>query len=301
MSLRQIDLVKVYAQKHCLVVDDMPEIRVMLVNMLRVFGVEKVDTAANGEQVKEMCEENHYDMILCDYNLGTGMDGQQVLEELRFRNRLDNIDIFIMITAESSREMVLGALEYQPDDYVTKPINSGLLKTRLDKIVLRNRELLSIKKALDEKEYEQVIACCDERLNANSLFRNSCLQIKAEMCLRLGNFKQAQELFQQVLNERPVAWAKLGLGKATLLQKDYEVAEKNLLEVIAEDRRYVEAHDLLADVYLATGKNTEAQAAMQEAADLSPKSVFRQRRLATLAKLNASEPTSDSCRKKFLS
>jgi CheY-like chemotaxis protein len=284
--MRQIDLVKQYAQKRCLVVDDMPDVRVALTNMLRVFGVLEIDIVANGEQAMEICRSNHFDMVLCDYNLGQGMDGQQVLEELRFRNQLNNTSIFVMVTAESSREMVLGALEYRPDDYITKPITTALLRTRLDRVVLRHQELINIKQAMDEKDYEKAIVNCDERLNSNTSYRSNCLQIKAEMSLRLLNFKQAEDIYRNELKEHPVIWAKLGLGKTLVAKKEYEDAQKQLQEVVSSDRRYVEAHDLLADAYLGLGDQVKAQESMQEAAAISPKSVMRQRRLANLAKLN---------------
>lgn len=284
--MRQIDIVKLYAQKKCLVIDDMPDIRVAITNMLRVFGVQHIDVVANGEQAMEICRTTHFDMVLCDYNLGPGMDGQQVLEELRFRNRLNNTSIFVMITAESSREMVLGALEYRPDDYVTKPITTALLRTRLDRVVLRHQELIRIKQAMDEKDYSKAIVQCDERLNDNTNYRSTCLQIKAEMNLRLFNFKQAEDIYRDVLKENPVIWAKLGLGKTLTAKKEYEEAQQKLQEVIDTDRRYVEAHDLLADVYLGLGDQIKAQESMQEAAIISPKSVMRQRRLAELAKIN---------------
>jgi len=284
--MRQIDLVKLYSQKRCLIIDDMPDIRVALTGMLREFGAQQIDTLANGEQAIEACKSNHYDMVLCDYNLGPGRDGQQVLEELRYRNRLNNTSIFVMVTSESSRGMVLGALEYQPDDYITKPITTALLRTRLDRVVLRNRELFAIKKAMDDKDYASAIMHCDERLRDKTDYRSACLQIQAEMNLRLFNFKKAEDIYRGVLAERPIIWAKLGLGKTQLAKKEYEQAEQNLTEVIEMDYRYVEAHDLLADTYSARGNHLKAQAVMQQAAEISPKSVMRQRRLVALAKLN---------------
>lgn len=285
--MRQIDLIRLYSQMKCLVVDDMPDVRVAISGMLRVFGVQHVDVVANGEQAMDACFGNHYHMVLCDYNLGPGRDGQQVLEELRYRNRLNNTSIFVMVTAETSREMVLGALEYQPDDYVAKPITQALLRQRLDRVLLRHRELYSIKQAMDEKDYAAAEQRCADRLNANTSYRGACLQIQAEMNLRLLNFKRAEDIYRGVLNERPVLWAKLGLGKTQVLKKEYAQAEGNLKEVIRDDRRVVEAHDLLADAYLGQGDTILAQQAMQDAAEVSPKSVMRQRRLAELSKLNA--------------
>ncbi len=285
--MRQIDLIKLYSQMRCLVVDDMPDVRVAISGMLRVFGVQQVDVVANGEQAMEACFGNHYHMVVCDYNLGAGRDGQQVLEELRYRNRLNNTSIFVMVTAETSREMVLGALEYQPDDYVTKPITQALLRQRLDRVLLRHRELYSIKQAMDEKDYAAAEQRCAERLSANTSYRGACLQIQAEMNLRLFNFKRAEEIYTGVLKERPLLWAKLGLGKTQVAKKEYDKAATNLKEVIREDRRVVEAHDLLADAYIGQGDTILAQQVMQDAADVSPKSVMRQRRLAELSKLNA--------------
>ena len=44
--------------------------------------------------------------------------------------------ICILITAETTRSMVFGALEYKPDDYLAKPFTQAVLQKRLDKIVL---------------------------------------------------------------------------------------------------------------------------------------------------------------------
>lgn len=285
--MRQIDLIKLYSQMRCLVVDDMPDVRVAILGMLRVFGVQHVDVVANGEQAMDACLSHHYHMVLCDYNLGAGRDGQQVLEELRHRNRLNNTSIFVMITAESSREMVLGALEYQPDDYITKPITQALLRQRLDRVMLRHRELYSIKQAMDEKDFAAAEQRCTERLSANTSHRGACLQIQAEMNLRLFNFKRAEEIYTGVLDERPLLWAKLGLGKTQVAKKEYAKAEVSLKDVIRNDRRVVEAHDLLADAYIGQGDTLLAQQVMQDAAEVSPKSVMRQRRLAELSKLNS--------------
>lgn len=284
--MRQIDLVKLYSLKRCLVIEDMADVRVAITGMLRVFGVKHIDVVANAEQAIEACNINQYQMVLCDYNLGGGQDGQQILEELRYRNRLNNTSIFVMITAESSREMVLGALEYQPDDYVTKPITQALLQKRLDRVLLRNRELYSIKQALDDKDYMAAEQRCEERLQHNTDYRSTCLQIQAEMNLRLLNFNRAEDIYRGVLAERPVLWAQLGLGKTQVAKREFEQAERNLKAVVAQDRRIIDAHDLLADTYLAVGDTVKAQQAMQDAAEVSPKSVMRQRRLAELAKLN---------------
>jgi CheY-like chemotaxis protein/thioredoxin-like negative regulator of GroEL len=285
--MRQIDIIKLYSLKRCLIIEDMPDVRVAIAGILRLFGVQEIDVVANGDQAIEACETTLYQLVLCDYNLGSGKDGQQILEELRFRNRLYNTSIFIMLTAETSREMVLGALEYQPDDYVAKPITQVVLRQRLDRVILRHQELYGIKQAIDDKNYVLADQLCQDKLNEDTHYRGACLHIQAEMNLRLANFDRAEEIYSGVLEKRLALWAKLGLGKTKLLKKEYEAAERNLKAVIAVDSRVVEAYDLLADTYIGQKDLHKAQQIMQAAAEISPKSVMRQRRLAAIAKLNS--------------
>jgi len=148
-ELRQIDIIKIYSTKRCLVIDDFPEIRGSLTRTLRTFGAKSVDTAADGEEAIRQCTGHKFDIVLCDYNLGAGKDGQQILEEVRFLRVLLMTSLFVMITGESSREMVLGALECQPDDYITKPYTQASLKLRLNKAIIRHEALIHIKTDLN--------------------------------------------------------------------------------------------------------------------------------------------------------
>jgi DNA-binding response OmpR family regulator len=70
--------------------------------------------------------------VLCDYNLGDGMDGQELLEALRKTGSLPLSTIWIMITGERKYERVVAAAEMAPDDYILKPFNSNLLLTRMN-------------------------------------------------------------------------------------------------------------------------------------------------------------------------
>jgi len=112
--MKQIDIIKTYGQKRCLVVDDVPDIRASLKRILIDFGSVNVDTAGNAEEAIDICQRNQYDIVLSDYNLGSSKNGQQLLEELRFHGLLKNTALYIMITAESASQYVLHALEYQP-------------------------------------------------------------------------------------------------------------------------------------------------------------------------------------------
>ncbi|MBS1148225.1 MAG: hypothetical protein H6R08_2401, partial [Proteobacteria bacterium] len=69
-----------YASLRALVVDDYPGMRNALRLTLSNFGVVKVQLAANASEALFHVKNKEFDFILCDYNLGDGRDGQQLLE-----------------------------------------------------------------------------------------------------------------------------------------------------------------------------------------------------------------------------
>ncbi|GAA5317783.1 MAG: response regulator [Candidatus Pelagadaptatus aseana] len=284
--MKHIDIIKLYHDKSCLIVDDQPTIRTSLKEMMIAFGIETVDTAATSEQAIELCERRSYDLLLCDYNLGEGQDGQQVLEELRYRKLLRNSSMFIMVTAERARDMVLGALEFQPDDYLSKPVTQSLLQKRLTRFILRHEDLLPIKRAIDNQNHSQALEICQQKIDNQEKYQGSYLKTKGELLLEMGLFEAAESFYRECMKEREQVWVKLGLGRALLEQNKYPGAESTLKEVISHDERFVEAHDMLSALYEKNGELDKAQHAMEDAARISPKSVVRQRHLANLAHKN---------------
>lgn len=285
-DIKQIDIVKIYANKKCLIIDDFPEIRGSLSRTLKTMGVAAVDTAADGQDAIKLCGNKSYDIVLCDYNLGSGKDGQQVLEEVRFLRVLLMTSLFVMITGESSRHMVLGALECQPDDYITKPYTQQSLKTRLNKAIVRHEALIHIKRAISKGNYKQALEYCNEMIAEGHRYAGDCLKMKGQLHFLLKQLKEATQVYESVLGKKPVVWAKLGMAKTQIELKNLDVAEEILKEVIDEDERYVEAHDMMAEVQTARNDLIAAQEATENATRVSPKSVLRHRKLAELADQN---------------
>ena len=62
--------------KSYLVIDDFADMRSMIRSMLVAYGVTNIDMAANGKDALKLLSKKSYDVVLCDYNLGEGKDGQ---------------------------------------------------------------------------------------------------------------------------------------------------------------------------------------------------------------------------------
>jgi CheY-like chemotaxis protein len=270
-------------KKHILIVDDFPGMRSMLRNMLSGYTPESITEACNGEQAFELISENNYDVILCDYNLGDGKDGQQVLEEAKEKDLMPYSTIYIMTTAENTSEMVMGAVEYVPDDYLSKPFTKEVLISRLRKLVEKKENLKDISLATQQRDYVTAIELCQKLLRKNPTNRYALLKIQADLLIKINDYDNAENIVRAILNEREVPWALLFLGQINYFRKKYDDA-KYIFEDLAEDNpNYLPAHDWLSKVHKATGDLQSAQNALLKAVERSPKAIKRQQTLANVA------------------
>ncbi len=288
------------SDKKVLVVDDFPEMRSMLRKMGVAFRASDIDDAKNGEEAIKLMVKKKYDIILCDYNLGEGQDGQQVLEEAKHRNLINYATIFMMITAENTYEMVMGAMEYHPDGYLTKPFNKNEFSSRLEKIHARKMDLAEIEKAILNKDNLAAIQLCTEKLASKPRNTMEILRIKADLCEQMGDYDEAAAVYDKVLSIRDIPWAAIGIAKIRFYNKDYLVAKDLLMELIEKTPSYVEAYDWLAKTYEILGDTNEAQRVLSDAIALSPKAILRQKQLANIAYKNEDLETAESSFKRVL-
>ncbi|MEW6646101.1 MAG: response regulator [Pseudomonadota bacterium] len=271
------------AKKTTLVIDDFQNMRATLRQMLITIGVQEVDAASRAEEALERMRAKRYDIVLCDYNLGTGMDGQQLLETARAQGLIGHGTTFIMVTAENSSEMVMGALETLPDAYLTKPFTKDLLRARLTRALPRKAPLQAVDDALRKNDRARAVALLDELLAARPANSAELLRLKAELLFSGGEAAAAETLCRQVQDSKPVAWALTLLGRIALQRRQPAEAERFFREAIALTPAYMAAHDGLAAVLEADGRSQEALTTLVAAVERSAKSLPRQLRLARLA------------------
>jgi putative two-component system response regulator len=110
-----------------LVADDDPFNREVLADMLQALGCEAV-LAEDGFDTLDKADES-LDLILLDVMM-PGMDGCQTLTALREELHLTDVPV-IMVTALSSREDRLRAVEAGANDFITKPVDRTELRVRM--------------------------------------------------------------------------------------------------------------------------------------------------------------------------
>ena len=272
-----------FLNKKALIVDDFAEFRVSLRSMLESFGCNQIDSVKSGAEAVSIYNEKRHDIVLCDYNLGDHQNGQQILEEISLQGWLRADGAFVMVTAETTLNMVMGALEFRPDEYLTKPINKANLKARLTRILKQKAELIDVYKAQNERDFVQLIACCKKHIANNSRYKSMLYRMMAEAYLRQEKAKEAANLYQQFVDARPAQWSLLGLAQSHHMAGELDQCIKVASQAIAENQNAVEACDLLASCHQQKGNHAKAQHYIQEALTISPLSIRRQRQAATIA------------------
>lgn len=265
-----------------LLIDDLPEMRSTVRIQLADGGLEKCDTARNVKEAIDRMSARHYDLIVCDYNLGQGADGQQLLELLRRKQLLPPTTAFLMITGETGYEQVSTAAEYAPDDYLLKPFTSETLVLRLTRILDKKDALRPIYKHMGAKgDPAKALAACEELLAAKSRYSLDVLRLKGELLLAAGRGDEALALYEGVLAQRAAPWATVGKARALAADGDDETAKVHLAQALAAYPNYLAAYDSLAQLLEKTDKDA-AQQVVEQALKVAP-STQRQRRLGSLA------------------
>ncbi|BAP44131.1 response regulator [Pseudomonas sp. 21LCFQ010] len=273
-----------YNQKSFLIVDDFSDFRSSVRSMLRELGVKEVDTADTGEQALKMCSEKRYDFVLHDFNLGDGRkNGQQVLEDLMTERLLSYESVFIMVTAENSQAMVMSALEWEPDGYLTKPFNRAGLAQRIEKMVQRKTLLKPIFQALDRGKPAEVLAACVNLAKQDPRLAPLCLRYKAAALRDLNQVEPLEALLNSIIADRPTPWAYGMLGSLLLKRGRTADAQGVYEQATKAFPMFPALFDGLADVLMARGETKRAQSVLETAVRLSPLAVRRQTMLGKLA------------------
>ena len=274
-----------FSKKKALLIEDMAEARIMQKKMLNDFGFGAIEIAMKAEIAIELLQSTSFDVILSDYNLGRGKDGQELLEELRHSSLIPHTTTYLMVTAETSIEMVMGAIEFQPDGYITKPFSQAVLQRRLEKLLNMKEKLLPVNLALDDGDLKKAIHEAKQVAEQHPQLAGRCQRIIGESYLKLEDYKNAIAVFNKTLNERKMPWALFGKAQAKFHIGELEKSEQMFRQLMMDNRFFVSAYDWLAKIKMAQNLPQEAQEVLIDAVEKSPKNLMRQVELGKISML----------------
>jgi len=271
-----------YSKKRFLIVDELDSFRFSTKKTLLSLGLKLVDTASSAQKVIAGFQNVNYDVILCNYELGKGKNGQELLEELRYKKLLKFTGLFFIISAEVERGKVMGTIENEPDGYLVKPVKPNELEQRLAKALRMKESMRLIDTAIDEGDYHSAIAYCDRKIAEKDRYIIRCFKTKAWLLTKIGDLDTAKDVYESVLAADEFVWAQYGLAKILIKKKQYDEARTLLEKVIEKYPDQIEAMDLLAELLKKQNKPEEALDIVERAISRSPNSLLRQKQLADL-------------------
>ena len=272
-----------------LIIDDFAAMRSSMSAMMESFGVlrQNIYSVGNADAAFRLMELHYFDVILCDYNLGEAKkDGQQILEEARFKKYIKFSSLYIMVTAENSPDMVAAAVEHKPDYYLVKPVNKEMFGKRLVRMLKIRKEYAGLNGLLERQKYDEVIRICLKNIKGEYTRPLPYHKPLIDAYIKKGDNKSAKSVLQKVLEIRRLPWVLLELGMIEIQQGNVKQAEAYFEETLEIMPLFLEPHDHLAQIHENQGNGDLAQQHLVKATKVAPKVVPRQKKLAHIALRN---------------
>lgn len=277
-----------YKELRYLVIDDQEASRQTLKICIQSMGGFSVDQAQNINDAYHRLRGEMPDVIICDYLLGPGRTGQQLLEDLRRSESLPDTVAFLMVTAERSYEQVVSAVELVPDDYIIKPFTPETLRTRLERVIRKKIFFRRFHELKRGGNFDAALMELDALAEAEDgkPYRFDIQRARAETLLKAGRAQEALDSFTAIVEIHPFPWALAGQARALQRLSRYEEADEAVDGVLEAAPNYFDAYDLKADICCDLGQFDKAQAILQQVSERTPRNWRRKRTLSTVAKLN---------------
>ena len=251
--------------------------------MLTMCGLTRIEHASSANQAVKQLGIKSFDLVLCEYDLEGGQDGQQLLEDLRHHKLVSLSTMFFMVTAEGDYGKVVSAAELAPTDYILKPFTADRLLERIARALDKRSVFLPVYRLMEAGAQHEAIEACVEGEAAHPRHAIDFLRLRAELHLFLGEASLAEPIYRQLAESRAIAWARLGLAKTLYLREQYEEAGELLAELVESNSNFVDAYDWLARTHGAMGEVDKCQEVLARAVAVSPHAVRRLRTLGETA------------------
>jgi len=230
--------------KRILVIEDNPEVRENLEEILELSGFE-VEAAENGKTGVEKALANTPDLILCDIMMPV-LDGFGVLNILSKKPQTAGVP-FIFLTAKAEKSDFRRGMNLGADDYITKPFYKDELLRVIETRLAKNEQL---RKQFDKTE-QGLSAFINEAKGYEEL-------LKLSEDRRTKLFKKRELIFEEEEYPRYLYFVKTGKVKVFKTNeegKEYIIALHGPGEFfgyldLIKDERYTESAAALEDTEL---------------------------------------------------
>ena len=116
-----------------LVVDDIPLMRHVLINMLRNLNYLDIVEATDGIQAFTLLKKQSFDLVITDLYMPK-MDGKDLLNRIRNDEQLTSIPV-LMVTCEDNSKAIKNVIAAKVSGIIVKPFSLKVLSEHLDRVL----------------------------------------------------------------------------------------------------------------------------------------------------------------------
>ncbi|MEH6596347.1 MAG: response regulator [Colwellia polaris] len=280
-TLAQLD------QLNVLIIDDNLLVHSILKESLFALGIKEVRCAQNAYYGLRLCDEMHFHIVICAFNVKSDKDGFHLLEELKFKGHVTKTTVLIFLSTETNESLVNSIIELQPDDFWTKPLAIKKVRSRFIAILKVKQVLFNINNAIDKKSYAKALYFAERHLKNEKLafYHPNINRIIGESYLALREFVEAEKFYFQLFKQYKYSWVYLGYAKALLKQGRLEEISDMLKTLIDKPETRFGAHDMMAQYFIEQEDYEQAYEEIKKAMALAPRNIERNKKSWDLARL----------------
>ncbi|MES2153108.1 MAG: response regulator [Pseudomonadota bacterium] len=284
-----------------LIIEPHAGMRASIHNMLNLCGLTKIDHAGSSNNAIKHLGLKTFDLILCEYDLDGGQDGQQLLEDLRHHKLISLSTMFFMVTAEGNYGKVVSAAELAPTDYILKPFTADRLLERIARALDKRNVFMPVYQFMEVGNQRDAIAACIEGVKNHPRYSIDFMRLRAELHMFLGEPAEAEPIYNQLFEAKAIAWARLGLAKTLFMRERFSECQDILESLVENNKKFVDAYDWLAKTHAAVGDMAKSQTVLSDAVAVSPHAVRRLRKLGEVALETGDTETAEKVLKQVVS
>lgn len=125
--------------KRVLIAEDNPNLRKVIVNIVKKIGYAHVMEAEDGEIAWQFIQRGGVELVLTDWAM-PGLDGLQLLRKIRKADSPTRDIPFLMITAADTKNAILAAGKEGVDAYIIKPFSVTTITEKIKEALQKRAE-----------------------------------------------------------------------------------------------------------------------------------------------------------------
>jgi two-component system chemotaxis response regulator CheY len=115
-----------------LIIDDFATMRKILSTFLVKLGFSNITEADDAKKAWEILQTETFDLVISDFNMPE-MNGLELLRKIRLESN-NKDQKFIMLTAETDKELLMDTKTLKVDSYILKPFKIEVIEEKIKAI-----------------------------------------------------------------------------------------------------------------------------------------------------------------------